>query len=428
MQIEWSAAERAFQEEVRAFLQANLTDELRTAGRLMTSVYCEHAASMQWQRVLHEKGWAAPAWPTEYGGCDWTAAQHYIFACERAAACAPPLSPMGIQMCAPALVAFGTAEQKQFFLPRMLSGEHLWCQGYSEPQSGSDLASLQMAAVEDGNEFVCTGSKIWTTHATEANWIFCLVRTSREQRPQLGITFLLIDLSSPGIEIKPIVSSAGEHIQNQIFFSSVRVPRTNVVGQVGAGWTVAKYLLEFERGGVAYSPELKARLAELREFAASAPAERQPPSAERGPAPAECGPRSDERQSLLDDPLFAARLAAASIRVAALEVFELQALCRISAGGSPGSSASVMKIIGTELRQHVTELALEAAGHYGRAYQPQAGHPGGRVCLRYADGDAVGPTQAALAPLRYFNERAGSIYAGSNEIQRNILAKSALGL
>src|SRR5262249_46541605 len=157
----------------------------------------------------------------EYGGCDWTAAQHYIFACERAAACAPPLSPMGIQMCAPALIAFGTPEQKRFFLPRMLSGEHVWCQGYSEPQSGSDLASLQMAAVEDGDSFICTGSKIWTTHANVANWIFCLVRTSRETRPQLGITFLLIDMSSPGVDVKPIVAPSGEHIQNQVFFSSV---------------------------------------------------------------------------------------------------------------------------------------------------------------------------------------------------------------
>ena len=407
MQIEWSAAECAFRQEVRVFLQTNLTAELQAAGRLMTSVYCDHAASMKWQRILHEKGWAAPAWPVEYGGCDWTAAQHYIFACERAAACAPPLSPMGIQMCAPALIAFGTPEQKRFFLPRMLSGEHVWCQGYSEPGSGSDLASLQMAAVDDGDSFVCTGSKIWTTHAQEANWIFCLVRTSREQRPQLGITFLLIALSSPGISIEPIVTPAGEHIQNQIFFTSVRVPKQNAVGAVGAGWTVAKYLLEFERGGVAYSPELQARLAELREFAGTTPA---------------------SKGTLLDDPLFATKLAAAAIRIAALEVFELQALCRISAGGAPGTAASVMKIIGTELRQHLTELALEAAGPHGRAYQPQAGRPGGRVCLRYSHGDAVGPPAAAVAPLRYFNERAGSIYAGSNEIQRNILAKSALGL
>ncbi len=407
MQIEWSPAEQAFREEVRAFLDSNLTEELRAAGRLMTSVYCDHESSMKWQRILHAKGWAAPAWPVEYGGCDWTAAQHYIFACERAAAFAPPLSPMGIQMCAPALISFGTAEQKRFFLPRMLSGEHVWCQGYSEPQSGSDLASLQMSAIHDGDHFICEGSKIWTTHADLANWIFCLVRTSKEAKPQLGITFLLIEMSSPGVEVRPIVSPSGEHIQNQVFFTNVRVPKANVVGQTGAGWTVAKYLLEFERGGVAYTPELKATLAQLRQFAAATAA---------------------ERGRLLDEPQFEAKLAAASIRIQAMEVFELQALSAVTGGGSPGVRASVMKILCTQLRQHLTELALEAAGHYGRAYQPQAGRPGGPVRLLYADNQAVGPVPAALAPLRYFNERAASIYAGSNEIQRNILAKAALGL
>jgi alkylation response protein AidB-like acyl-CoA dehydrogenase len=408
MDIGWSSQEHAFRDEVREFFRTHLTEEIRAAGTLMTSVYSDHGAALKWQNILVAKGWAAPAWPVEYGGCGWSVAQHYIFASERAAAGAPPLSPMGIQMCAPALIAFGTREQKEFFLPRMLSGDHFWCQGYSEPGSGSDLASLQMTAREQGDDYICNGSKIWTTHAHVANWMFCLVRTSQEKKPQLGITFLLIDLSTPGVQVNPIHSPTGEHIQNQVFFADVRVPKTNVVGNIGAGWTVAKYLLEFERGGVAYAPELQARLNEIRTAATGAP-----------------GNATDR---LIEDPLFAAKLAGASIRVCALEMYELQSMSALASGGSPGASASVMKILGTELRQHVTELALEAAGHYGRAYQPRATRPGGPVSLPHAHGSHVGPLAAVLAPLRYLNERAGSIYAGSNEIQRNILAKTVLGL
>jgi alkylation response protein AidB-like acyl-CoA dehydrogenase len=397
MNIQWSQQELAFRDEVRRFFAANLTDELRAAGRLMTSVYSDHEASLEWQRILVKQGWAAPAWPVEYGGCDWTVAQHYLFACEYARSGAPLLSPMGLKMCAPALIAFGTAEQKSYYLPRMLSGEHFWCQGYSEPGSGSDLASLQMTAVKDGDSFVCNGTKIWTTHAQQANWIFCLVRTARETRPQQGITFLLIDLTSPGVAIQPIVSLTGEAIQNQVFFTNVRVPKANVVGQVGAGWTVAKHVLEFERGGTAYAPRLQAELEEL-------------------------------RASATPDPLFGAKLAATSIRVDALEIYELRVMSKLGKGEPPGPAASVMKILGTELQQQISELALEAAGHYGRAYQPQAARPGGAVSLPHSNERAVGARSAVLAPLRYLNERAGSIYAGSNEIQRNIIAKTALGL
>ena len=397
MNIQWSPQERAFRDEVRQFFAANLSDELRTAGRLMTSVYSDHEASLEWQRILVKRGWAAPAWPVEYGGCDWTVAQHYLFACEYARSGAPLLSPMGLKMCAPALIAFGTAEQKSYYLPRMLSGEHFWCQGYSEPGSGSDLASLQMTAVEDGDSFVCNGSKIWTTHAQQANWIFCLVRTARETRPQQGITFLLIDLTSAGVAIQPIVSLTGEAIQNQVFFSNVRVPKANVVGQIGSGWTVAKHVLEFERGGTAYAPRLQAELEELRALA-------------------------------IPDPLFDAKLAATSIRVDALEIYELRVMSKLGKGEPPGPAASVMKILGTELQQQISELALEAAAHYGRAYQPQATRPGGAVSLPHSNERAVGARSAVLAPLRYLNERAGSIYAGSNEVQRNIIAKTALGL
>lgn len=408
MDIEWSAEERAFREEVRAFLARNLSDELRDAGRRMTSVYADHAASMQWQKILAARGWVAPAWPVEHGGCGWTAAQHYIFAREHARAGAPPLSPMGLKMCAPALIAFGTAEQKGFYLPRMLSGEHVWCQGYSEPGSGSDLASLQMSAVDIGDHLLCNGSKIWTTHAQVANWIFCLVRTRKSDKPQQGITFLLIDMSTPGIAVRPVISLSGEYIQNQVFFSDVRVPKANVIGNLGEGWHVAKHVLEFERGGTPYAPELQARLEQIRNFAAASAGNTAP--------------------RLIDDALFAAKLAAASVRVSALEIYELRVMSQLARGGTPGPAASVMKILGTELQQQLTELAFEVAGLYGRAYQPAAAQPGGPVSLPHAKGEPLGSIDAVLAPLRYMNERAASIYAGSNEIQRNILAKSALGL
>lgn len=405
MDLKWTAQDLEFRDEVRAFLADNLTDDLRQVGQSLTSVYVDYAVSAEWQRRMNDHGWGAPGWAVEDGGCGWSPLQRYIFDRERIEAGAPPI-PFGVGMCGPALIGFGTEEQKNFYLPRMLSGEHYWCQGYSEPDSGSDLASLQMAAVDDGDALVCSGSKIWTTHAHEANWMFCLVRTSQEAKPQLGITFLLIEMDQPGIRVDPIVSLTGEHIQNQVFFDEVRVPKANVVGEIGRGWTVAKFLLEYERGGSAYAPRFRVQIERIRHTAAEA-----------------LGPRGG---SLVEDPLFAAKLAAAEIRIAALEIYEWRAM---STPGSPGLASSVMKILGTELSQHLTELALEASGPYAMAYQPQAGSPGGAVRLPYAEGDEiVGSKAAALAPLRYLNDRAGTIYAGSNEIQRNILAKASLGL
>ena len=399
MELALSAQDRAFAAEVRAFLDAELTEDLRAAGRWMTSVYGDHDASMEWQRRLHARGWAAPAWPRQWGGGEFSVTQRYIFARECALAGAPPLSPMGIAMCGPALLGHGSEEQKAHFLPRILSGEHFWCQGYSEPHAGSDLAPLKMRAVRDGDHFVCTGTKIWTTHANVANWIFCLVRTGQFDRPQLGITFLLIPMDSPGVTVQPIVMTSGEHIQNQIFFDEVRVPVANAVGAIDDGWTVAKYLLEFERGGSAYAPGLQVRLERIREMAGS----------------------------LMEDPGFAARVAEAQIRVDVLEVYEFRALTAAARGGRPGISGSVMKILGTELSQHLTELALEAAGPYGLAFQPAAGAAGGPNLIPHDPG-LKGPREAAIAPLKYLNDRAGSIYAGSNEIQRNIIAKAQLGL
>ncbi|MGZ6007008.1 MAG: acyl-CoA dehydrogenase family protein [Rhizomicrobium sp.] len=403
MDLSWSAADTRFREEVREFIAAELTPDLRKAGRSMTSVYADYDVGMKWQRILHKRGWAAPAWPVEYGGCGWSVAQRYIFASEMAAAGAPPTSPMGIGMCGPVLIGHGTAEQKAHYLPRMLSVEDFWCQGYSEPGSGSDLASLQMSARDDGDHFICNGHKIWTTHAHVANWIFCLVRTSREKIPQLGITFLLIDMRTPGVDVKPIVSMSGEHIQNEVFFTDVRVPKKNVVGRIGDGWTVAKYLMQFERGGGVSSPGLKVRLEKI-----------------RGMADAEG----------IDDENFATKIAQAAIDIASLEAVELRVMSSLSQGQAPGAESSMLKMVATELSQRLTELAVEAAGVYAMPYQPFAVSAGGPSPNYRPPSNQVpvGPDYSWTVAAKYLNDRAGSIYAGTNEVQRNILSKAVLGL
>lgn len=404
MQVQWNAEDLSFHDEVRAFLDAELTADLRRATARLTSVYPPHEVSMAWQAILHARGWAAPAWPVEHGGCGWSAAQRYIFVSELAAAGAPPLSPMGIGMCGPVLIGHGTAEQKAHYLPRMLTGEHFWCQGYSEPGSGSDLASLQMAARDGGDHFVCDGHKLWTTHANHANWIFCLVRTSQEHIPQQGITFLLIDMTTPGVEVLPIVSLSGEHIQNDVFFTAVRVPKANVVGKVGEGWTVAKYLMEFERGGGVAAPGLKARLARIREMARD--------------------------EGLTSDAGFMGRVTEAAIEIDALEAVELQIQASLSQGDAPGARSSLLKTVSAELSQRLTELAREAAGVYAAPYQPHLVAAGGPSpgFAGPADNHAAGPEHAWTVTSKYLNDRAGSIYAGTNEIQRNIMAKAVLGL
>ncbi|GAB21151.1 putative acyl-CoA dehydrogenase [Gordonia polyisoprenivorans NBRC 16320 = JCM 10675] len=410
MDMTWSDDDIAFRDEVREFLDAELTPELRAAGRLRTSVYTDHEASMEWQAILHKRGWAAPAWPVEHGGCDWSLTQHYIFSRESVLAGAPALSPMGIRMVAHAIIAFGTPEQKAFYLPGILTGDVFFCQGYSEPESGSDLASLSMSAVSDGDDLVCTGSKIWTTHAAEANWMFCLVRTSRTGKKQEGITFLLIDMTSPGIEVQPLVMASGEQVQAQVFFDEVRVPKKNVLGAIDDGWTVAKYLLVFERGGGAAAPALQVMVENLTDHASTV----------TGPSGV----------PLADEPAFAAKLADLRTRAKVLEVLEYRALAEMSAGRNPGAISSMLKILSTELSQQITTLGVEAAGPRGRAYQPHAAAPGGPIAdfVPPADGYVSGQAWQAVAPLLYLNDRAGSIYAGSNEIQRNILAKAALGL
>lgn len=410
MNLDWSDADRAFRDEVRAFLDAELTPDLRRAGQGLTSVYATYEVGVAWQRILNARGWAAPAWPKEFGGPGFSTVQRYIFASETSKAGAPPVSPMGIGMCGPVLIGHGTREQQSFFLPRMLSAEHYWCQGYSEPGSGSDLASLQMSAVEDGGDFICNGHKIWTTHANVANWIFCLVRTSQEAIRQQGITFILIDMATPGVEVRPIVSLSGEHIQNEVFFTDVRVPKANVVGRVGEGWTVAKYLMQFERGGGVAAPGLFTRWRRIADMAA-----------------AEADGLGGK---LIDDRGFASRLAAAGVEIEALEAIELRTMSKLSNGEPPGAESSLMKTVATELSQRLTELALEAAAIYALPYQPHATHAGGPSpgFTPPADGFVAGPAHSLTVSAKYLNDRAGSIYAGTNEIQRNIMAKAVLGV
>ncbi len=392
MDLDLTPDDLAFQDEVRAFLAETLTPELRAAGARQTSVFVEPRYSLVWQKILHAKGWVAPSWPKEYGGTGWSETQRAIFAAECVQASAPSLAPMGLRMVGPCIMRYGTEAQKAHYLPRILSGEDYWCQGYSEPGSGSDLASLQLRAVSDGDDYVLSGSKIWTTHAHHANRMFCLVRTSTEGKPQAGITFLLLDMATPGIKVDPIITLAGEHEVNQVFFDDVRVPKSGRLGEENQGWTVAKYLLEFERGGGS-APGLKVQLERLRRAA---------------------GP-------LLDNPHYRRGVAEMEIAVQAIDVSELRVLSALAGGRNPGPASSMLKTQGTEAIQAIDALAVEAAGAYAAVDQPQAREAGSTV-------QPVGPDHSLTAMARYLNNRAASIYGGSNEIQRDIIARLVLGL
>ena len=394
MDLDLSPEDLAFRGEVRAFLDERLTPEMRDAGRRLTSVFCEPRYSLPWQRILHAKGWVAPTWPKEYGGTGWSEIQRAIFAAECARAGAPGLAPMGLRMVGPCIIGYGTPEQKAHYLPRILSGEDYWCQGYSEPGAGSDLAALQLRADADGEDYVLSGSKIWTTHAHFANRMFCLVRTRAEGKPQAGITFLLLEMTSPGITVKPIITLAGEHEVNQVFFDGVRVPKANRLGQENEGWTVAKYLLEFERGGGS-APGLQVSLERLRRLATA--------------------------EGAAEDPHYRRRLAEAEIAVTAIDMTERRVLSALAAGQKPGPASSMLKTQGTEAMQRIDTLAIEAAGPYAAVNQPEARAPGSNV-------EPVGPTHSLTAMARYLNDRAASIYGGSNEIQRDIMARLVLGL
>ena len=343
MDIAFSPDDLAFRDEVRAFLDAEFTPELREAARRQSGVFAEASLNRAWHQILYKKGWIAPSWPKAFGGTGWSIVQKYIYDSECAEVGTPTLPAMGLQMCGPVLIGYGTDAQKAFFLPKILSGEHYWCQGYSEPGAGSDLASLQCRAVRDGDDYVIDGTKIWTTHAQNANWIFLLVRTKTEGKRQAGITFLLVDMKTPGIVVRPIISISGEHEVNQVFFENVRVPVENRVGPEDEGWTVAKYLLEFERGG-SYAARLRSGLARIRKMAADTPV---------------------DDASLLETPAFRRKLSDLEIQVTAVDFSERRVISSLGLGSNVGdATASMLKACGSETSQKLTELALETLGAY----------------------------------------------------------------
>jgi alkylation response protein AidB-like acyl-CoA dehydrogenase len=393
MDFNYSPEEAAFRDEVHGWLRETLPDELR--DRVVNYKELTKEDLLGWHRIVAKKGWVAPDWPVEWGGTDWTVVQRYIFEEECGYAGCPPLVPFGLRMCAPVLLRFGTQAQKERFLPRIYHGEDFWCQGYSEPGSGSDLASLKTRAVRQGDQYVVTGQKIWTTLAQHADWIFCLVRTdpSRDKR-QEGISFLLIDMRSPGITVRPIVLMDGGHEVNEVFFDEVKVPVENLVHEEHKGWTVAKYLLGYERMGTGRIGVSKRELARLKELAEQAVKDGRP---------------------LLEDPRFRDRLTRVEVELMALEITNLRFLDQLRGGRPPGAEVSLLKIKGTEIQQAISELMMQAAGPFAQAFRPAAAA---------ADFDAF---TATLAP-RYCNIRKATIYAGSNEIQRNIIAKMTLGL
>ncbi|HTW35496.1 MAG TPA: acyl-CoA dehydrogenase family protein [Rhizomicrobium sp.] len=401
MDIALSPEDTAFRDAVRSFLDTKFTPELRAATQRQAGVFAEAELNRRWHRILFERGWIAPNWPAEYGGTGWNVLQRYIFESECAAAETPALPAMGLKMCGPVLMRFGTPEQKSFYLPRILSGEHYWCQGYSEPQSGSDLASLQCRAIRDGDFYVVNGSKIWTTHAHFANWMFLLARTDPAAKPQAGITFLLLDMKTPGLNVQPIITMSGEHEVNQVFFDNVRIPVSNRVGEENQGWTVAKYLLEFERGG-AYAARIRSLLERTKTTARTE--------------------RAGDGRALWDDESFRRRASELDIALEAVDFTERRVISQLSAGGNAGdASASMLKMKGTETMQSVTELALDAIGYYAQPDQRPSLGLG-------ANQSPVGPDYAATITARYLNTRAATIYGGSSEIQRNILARVALSL
>ena len=393
MDLNYSAAELAFREDVSAWLKQNLPDDLR--DKVANYRHLAKDDLLCWHRILAAKGWIAPGWPEEWGGTGWNVVQRYIFEEACGYAGTPPLVPFGLTMCAAVLLKFGTDAQKKRFLPRIYHGEDFWCQGYSEPGSGSDLASLSTKALRQGDHYVVTGQKTWTTLAHMADWIFCLVRTAPGlERRQDGISFLLIDMRTPGITVRPLRLMDGGHEVNEVFFDEVKVPVENLVHEEGKGWTVAKYLLGHERMNTARIGASQRELEKLKDFASR---------------------QTKKGRPLLDDPRFRDRVSRVEVELMALSVTNLRFLDQLRGGRAPGAEVSMLKIKGTEIQQALTELMMQAVGPLA---QPRAA---------IADTHDFDAFTAALAP-RYCNYRKTSIYAGSNEIQRNIIAKLALGL
>ncbi|WP_397591145.1 acyl-CoA dehydrogenase family protein [Sphingorhabdus sp.] len=397
MQLEFSPAEIAFQKEVRTFIAENYPENLRSVQDEGHDLSKEDFLS--WHRILAKKGWIAPAWPVEYGGTGWTATERFIWSEELAAADCVGTMPFGLSMVGPVIYTFGTPEQKAQFLPGILSGDDWWCQGYSEPGAGSDLASLRTKAVRDGDDYVVNGQKTWTTMAQHADWGFFLVRTDSDAKAQEGISFLLIDMKTPGVTVRPIITLGGEHEVNEVWLEDVRVPVANRVYEENKGWTCAKFLLAHERTGIAAVARSKRGVEKIKAIART---------------------EQDGDRPLIANPFFKRKISELEIDLTALEFTELRSLAGEASGKGPGPESSLLKIKGSEIQQRITELALEAVGHYGAPY-----------FRGFGEGDnehPIGPDYAHRAAPTYFNTRKTTIYGGSNEIQRNIIAKMVLGI
>ena len=400
MHLTFNEQELEFRDDVRAFLRDELPDDI--VRKQSQGIQLERNDFVRFQRALYDKGWAGVNWPVEYGGTGWSSVQQYIFATELANADTPVIIPFGLGMVGPVIYTFGNDAQKQRFLPDILESNVWWCQGYSEPNSGSDLASLKTKADLNGDHYVVNGTKTWTTLGQHADWIFCLVRTSSDvARRQEGISFLLIDMSTPGVTVTPIITIEGDHEVNEVHFDNVNVPVENLVGEEGKGWTYGKVLLQHERTGTAGVARTNYRLQRLREQAGRSI---------RGAAP------------LVEDRNFMRKLAATEVELKALEFTELRTLAAVASGKAPGPESSILKMKGTELQQATDALYVEAAGYYALPYVPD------QYALDFPDEDRVGDGAETSTSLRYFNFRKASIYGGSNEIQKNIIAKHVLGL
>tara|TARA_B100001093_G_scaffold415251_1_gene405601 strand:- start:336 stop:1511 length:1176 start_codon:yes stop_codon:yes gene_type:complete len=391
LQLNFTEEELKFRDEVRQLLNDELTPEIIAGNKKTTTALGNNEAAMAWQGILNKRGWAGVAWPKEFGGTGWSSNQRYIFNSECEKAGAPKLIPLGLRMLAPVLFKYGTKEQQDYYLPKMLSSEHYWCQGYSEPGSGSDLASLKTRADRDGDFYVVNGTKIWTTNAHHADHIFCLVKTNPDVKPQAGISFLLIEMDTPGVSVEPIVTMAGDHEVNQVFFDNVRVPTSNIVGPENEGWKVAKYLLEFERGGSSVTTRLHVDMAELRILLDQ--------------VEGEAGLK--ERAKQID------------ITISALSQMETDMQSKIARGEKPGAGSSLMKIMASTLGQEISTIKMEAIGNYSLPHNN---------LLLLKDEDTIGEPEHQTISAGYLNDRASTVFGGAREVQKNIIAKSVLGL
>ena len=391
MDLAFNQAELEFRDEVRAFLRDKLPSDMRRRVHLGDHSHFREDIP-RWQKILNERGWGAPAWPVEFGGTGWSKTQQFIFETECALADAPAQLAFGVKMVAPVLMRFGSPEQQQRFLPRILAAEDWWCQGYSEPGSGSDLASLKTKAELDGDHYVVNGQKVWNTLGQFADWIFCLVRTDSSGKPQRGISFLLIDMKAPGISVRPTRLLDGSYEVNEIWFDNVRVPVANRVGDENAGWTYAKYLLGHERTNIAGIGASQRELRRLKQMAAGIERDGRP---------------------LLEDAVFATRIVEVELELKALEITNLRVIFAEAQNHAPGPEASILKIRGTEIMQRITELQVEALG--------------ARALIAESPGRDLGE-DVPRAVEAYLNQRKLTIFGGSNEIQRNIIAQMILQL